>query len=317
MRAHTITTKASTIVPGGILALGLAVVLMGATASTASAERYIGTWNCPPLPQPPPASWPVDDPQIQGCLGSLWITPPDWPEGDTLGSFDFGHHQLGTSASQRIAVGVVGDTFSPKISVSGIDVQTNEYAQTNNCPPTLSAPEGRVKGCLIDVTFTPTGKGPRPLGILTTGPGGPTMGLSGAGPAPTDPPNLKLSGKKKQSLGQGGFPTSACIEHGRCPPNVQVKVSCGDVQCTGPAKGKLTKVKKDKLKPAGRGLGSTPVDLEAGETETVALKPTKKAHKQVREALAEGKKVKAKLTVRAKDAAGNVAVAKRTIRLVK
>ena len=37
MRAQTIATKASTIVPGGILALGLAVVLMGATASTASA----------------------------------------------------------------------------------------------------------------------------------------------------------------------------------------------------------------------------------------------------------------------------------------
>ena len=39
MRAHTITTKASTIVSGGILALGLAVVLLAATASTASAER--------------------------------------------------------------------------------------------------------------------------------------------------------------------------------------------------------------------------------------------------------------------------------------
>jgi hypothetical protein len=316
MRAHTITTKASTIVPGGILAMSLAVVLLGATASTASAERYIGTWNCPPPPQPPPASWPVDDPQIQGCLGSLWITPPDWPESDTLGSFDFGHHQLGTSASQRIALGVVGDTFSPKIGVSGdYGAQTNEYAQTNNCPATLSAPEGRVKGCLIDVTFTPTGKGPRPLGILTTGPGGPTMGLSGAGPAPTDPPNLQLSGKKKQSLSQGGFPTHACIENGRCPPNVQVKVSCGDVQCTARAKGKLTKVKKDKLHAIGDKPGST--DLEAGETDTLALKLTKKTRNRVREALAEGKKVKAKLTVRAKDAAGNVATAKGTIKLVK
>jgi hypothetical protein len=39
MRAHTITTKARTIVPGGILALGLAVVLLAATASTASADE--------------------------------------------------------------------------------------------------------------------------------------------------------------------------------------------------------------------------------------------------------------------------------------
>jgi hypothetical protein len=37
MRAHTITTRASTFVPGGILALGLAVVLLAAAASTASA----------------------------------------------------------------------------------------------------------------------------------------------------------------------------------------------------------------------------------------------------------------------------------------
>ena len=48
MRAHTITTKASTIVPGGILALGLAVVLLAATASTASADR-----PCPVVRPPP------------------------------------------------------------------------------------------------------------------------------------------------------------------------------------------------------------------------------------------------------------------------
>ena len=39
--------------------------------------------------------------------------------------------------------------------------------------------------------------------------------------------------------------------------------------------------------------------------------------RQVRKALAEGKNVKAKVTVRAKDAAGNVAIAKRTIKIVK
>ena len=39
--------------------------------------------------------------------------------------------------------------------------------------------------------------------------------------------------------------------------------------------------------------------------------------RQVRRALKRGEKVKAKVTVRARDAAGNVATAKRTIRLVK
>ena len=38
--------------------------------------------------------------------------------------------------------------------------------------------------------------------------------------------------------------------------------------------------------------------------------------KQVRVALNEGKNVKAKVTVRARDAAGNVATARRTIKLV-
>ena len=41
MRAHAISTKASTIVSGGILALGLAVVLLAATASTASAAFFV------------------------------------------------------------------------------------------------------------------------------------------------------------------------------------------------------------------------------------------------------------------------------------
>ena len=39
--------------------------------------------------------------------------------------------------------------------------------------------------------------------------------------------------------------------------------------------------------------------------------------KQVRQALADGENVKAKVTVKATDAAGNVATAKRTITLVK
>jgi hypothetical protein len=42
-----------------------------------------------------------------------------------------------------------------------------------------------------------------------------------------------------------------------------------------------------------------------------------KTRSQAAKALAEGKKVKAKVTVRATDAVGNVTTAKRTVRLVK
>jgi hypothetical protein len=56
------------------------------------------------------------------------------------------------------------------------------------------------------------------------------------------PPDLQLSAKKKQGLGNA----------------VKVKASCGDEACTASSEGKLTKVKHDKLvgtASAGSGAG--------------------------------------------------------------
>ena len=111
-------------------------------------------------------------------------------------------------------------------------------------------------------------------------------------PVESVPPDLQLSGKKKQELGNA----------------VKVKASCGDEACTASAEGKLTKVKKDKLKPASAGLGP-------GETTTLKLKLTKKTRKKADKALDKGKKVQAKVTVDATDTVGNLATAKRTIKL--
>jgi hypothetical protein len=294
MRAHTITTKARVggrgrmkrrIVPGGMLALSLAAALLGATASPASAERVIGKWNCPPLPPAP--SLPVNDPQIQSCFRPL-------------GSFDFGYYRPGTtSPAQHFALGVGdNDSFNPRIGVSG------DYAQTNNCPPTLSAPAGRVQGCIIDVTLTPTGKGPR-RGTLSTGPGGPTVALTGGGEDAKGPPDLQVSAKKKQHP-QADGPT---CDSDLC--EVIVKVSCEYEACTASAKGKLTKVKKDKLKPVHSEV------VAPGKKATLGLELTKSQRKQARKALAEGKNVQAKITVKATDADGNSDTAKRTIRIVK
>jgi hypothetical protein len=119
---------------------------------------------------------------------------------------------------------------------------------------------------------------------------------------------------------------------------VKVNASCGDAlegrgaedeACTARAEGKLlwftpvpsrlarsarpdppTNVKHGKLKPAS-------ADVGPGETTTLKLKLTKKTRKRAGEALDDGKKVLAKVKVDATDAAGNVATAKRTIRLVK
>ena len=90
---------------------------------------------------------------------------------------------------------------------------------------------------------------------------------------------------------------------------MELKVSCGDEACTVRAEGKLTKVKNDKLKPAS-------ADMEPGETDRLVVRLPNKTRIQADEALAEDKKVRAKVTVRATDAAGNVATAKRTIKLV-
>ena len=118
-------------------------------------------------------------------------------------------------------------------------------------------------------------------------------------------PDLQLSGDKKQSQGiQPG-----CTD--RCGPwAVAVNASCGHEACTLSAKGKLTNVKNDKLEPHNS------VDLEPGETRTLHLRLTEKTRKKARKALADGKNVQAKITVKATDADGNVATAKRTIRLV-
>ncbi len=220
------------IVPGAILALSLAVALLAATASSASwapgGTSAYATWVCP-LQSTPPTTIPGPE----RCSGS-----------PARARFDFGYHLVGTSTSQLFELGVHGgtggNTFSPRIGVPG------EYAQTNNCPPTLSAGAYQIGGaCLITVTFTPTGErtGPRP-GTLTTGPGGPTMALTGNGERRDSvPPDLRLSGPKKQSP-QNARSGVVC-DRQRC--DLQVKASCGDRWCTARATGRLTNVNKDKL----------------------------------------------------------------------
>ena len=96
MRAHTITTKASTIVSGGILALGLAVVLLAATASTASADTDLDLW-CAPLPTTSTTLEQIDG----GCFE---------PAGRRE-VFDFGDRQVGTtSPAQGFALGIKPST---------------------------------------------------------------------------------------------------------------------------------------------------------------------------------------------------------------
>jgi hypothetical protein len=116
-------------------------------------------------------------------------------------------------------------------------------------------------------------------------------------------PDLQLSGKKKQELGNA----------------VEVKASCGNEACKARGMGELRHVETIFQ---GETLTDPPLnrasaDLAPGETTTLKLKLSKKERKEARKALDNGKNVQAKVTVKATDAAGNVATAKRTIRLVK
>jgi hypothetical protein len=105
--------------------------------------------------------------------------------------------------------------------------------------------------------------------------------------------------------------------------NVIVQVDVADEACTLRATGKLTNVKMDKLDPSGP--WRYPEDFSPPGEGEIRWGPVKmgpelakeKQREQVRQALADGENVKAKVTVKATDAAGNVATAKRTITLVK
>jgi hypothetical protein len=146
------------------------------------------------------------------------------------------------------------------------------------------------------------------IGVAAAG----VMALGAQTATSTTGPDLQLSGPKKQNPQEDG----PICDRGLC--DVKVRVSCGAEECTARAKGKLTKVNKDKLRvdlPWRVAPGET---ILPGETSHLDLELAKEAQRrEVRKALDNGKNVQAKVTVRAKDAAGNVATAKRTIKLVK
>jgi hypothetical protein len=152
------------------------------------------------------------------------------------------------------------------------------------------------------------------IGVAATGVmalGAQTASSTTGDPVDSTPPDLQLSGPKKQSP-QNAKPIGAS----HCPRSLacylEVRTSCGDEACTVRATGKLTNVKRRKLFPTGclcpRAGGTFDLGPELAE---------EAQRREVRQALDEGKNVQAKVTVKAKDAAGNVATAKRTITLVK
>jgi hypothetical protein len=157
------------------------------------------------------------------------------------------------------------------------------------------------------------------IGVAATGVMalGAQAALAGGESVDSTPPDLQLSGPKKQNPQKPIGPAeSACppFQRGGGPPGwlactLKVRSSCGEA-CTVWATGKLTNVKRDKLAAEGcfcsNGTFLLGPELRGGGQ-----------RREVRQALDNGENVQAKVTVKATDAAGNVATAKRTITLVK
>jgi uncharacterized membrane protein len=119
------------------------------------------------------------------------------------------------------------------------------------------------------------------------------------------PPDLKLYGPKRQDPQND---PRAC-DGTWC--DVVVRVRCGHQKCAIRVRGRLTNVKNTRLRPEG------PWVVKPGHRWCCGPQLTHAQRRQVRRALRRDEKVKAKVTFRARDAAGNVATARRTVRLVK
>ena len=211
-----------------ILTLSLTLVLLAATASTAGAGRGLAPWYCSPPVTPPTTIGEIPP----GCLGHVSL--PDGPPE----SFYFGDRQVGTASPvQRFGFGAwcqdpyaCYENFNPSIEVTG------DYAQTNNCASTLSAvyPPIELQGCLISVTYAPTGIG-SDEGTLSTGPGGPTLTLTGNGVATPTPPALPLRLSVQAERGPPGSPRvhlKTELEFLGITNNTSMVVARGDIKRT-------------------------------------------------------------------------------------
>jgi TolB protein len=129
------------------------------------------------------------------------------------------------------------------------------------------------------------------------------LNTSAPPPADTDAPEIDLAGKKSQRL------SKAVKQKAGCDEECSLRATGVLLIAKRSGNGRIAlKVSRQKLKPA-RG------QVAAGGISTLKLKLKKRTRKLAERALKRGGTVKAKVVVRATDAAGNVDTAKRKLRL--
>jgi hypothetical protein len=250
-----------------ILTLSLTAIFLAATASTASATRT--------------------------------LSPT---------SVDYGNRQIGTSSpAQAFTLTVrctlvvfpttrcIEDTFSPSISTSA------QFAQTNNCPPTMTGlatkpgvdPQLGAQTCTINVTFTPTSTGPI-AGTLSTGSGGPTAALSGNGVTFPTPPTPPTPGPAPPTL---ALDLDAKKQELRKTLTFFATTNVGSTLEVGGSVKKATR------------------ELAAGEKTKVKAKLRKSTREKLEDKLATSGKAKAKIEALATDQFGNQDFQEITVKL--
>jgi hypothetical protein len=157
----------------GVAALTTSTLSVGTHSMTAS---YNGDANFAPSTSPPLNQ------VVQGAIASL-----------SPGSLNFGNQTVGiTSSPQNVTLQNNGNINLTITSIQITGANSGDFAQSNNCPGSLSPNDG----CQISVTFTPTATGTRNAAVTITdnAPGSPqSVPLKGVGVLPAvtfSPTNL-------------------------------------------------------------------------------------------------------------------------------
>ncbi len=157
---------------------------------------------------------PVLNQVVQG--GTVSLSP---------GSLDFGSQDVGImSAPQGVTLQNTGNFTLGVTSIQIIGANGGDFAQTNNCPASLSP----NSSCNINVTFTPTAAGTRnaAVSISDNAPGSPqSVPLTGVGDQPVvnfSPPDVTFPG---QYVGTSGLPQTLTVTNNGAVPLVVTKLT--------------------------------------------------------------------------------------------
>jgi hypothetical protein len=272
------------IVSRGILTLGLVVVLLAATASSASAATSLSPTSTD--------------------FGNREVGTTSPAQAFTLRTF---------CPSSSIGCLIFGTDFEPNIDVSG------DFSQTNNCPAILTAPPSEE--CTINVTFTPTSTGPKQSALCTNtqagetgcrvGIGlelGPSATLTGNGVTTPTPPTPPTPGPPPPPPPQGPAPPTPGA------PALQLDLDAKKQEL----KKKLTffaTTNVDATLVAEGSIKQTTKQLVGGEKTKIKGKLKSKKRKQLAQRLDRKGKAKAKVEAGAASETSGEAIAELKVKL--